>query len=90
MSFQQSLFIDEIEIYETYNPGAVVTIFAFNYSNTRWIKIWSIFDEGTFKSNNEAINRILPSKCSVKFCPKLRRKDNKTEYRIVLKYFKAF
>ncbi len=57
----------------------MVSIYGMNLINLKWIQIWSIFDEGLFKNNEEALNRSLPSKRCVKFCPKLKNNDFKTE-----------
>jgi hypothetical protein len=57
----------------------VVSIYGMNLINLKWIQIWSIFDEGLFKNNEEALNRSLPFKRCVKFCPKLKNNDFKTK-----------
>lgn len=66
-------------IYETYNPGAVCTIYAYDYRQSKWVLLWSIFKEDKFTSNSQAIHRTLPLKSSRKFEPNLLRTDIFTE-----------
>ena len=73
------VFIESIVIYETYHPGAIVEIYAYDYIEEKWINIWSIFDSGFYKTNQSAINRPLPPKASRRFEPELKRNNIYTE-----------
>jgi len=61
-------------IYETYNPGSIVALYAYDHIKNKWISIWTIFSE-QINSNCEALNRPMPPKSSRKFEPKLTRND---------------
>ena len=74
VKFEQKMLIESVIIYETYNPGSVVAIYAYDYLKIKWICIWTIFSE-QINSNCEAINRPMPPKSSRKFEPKLTRSD---------------
>lgn len=39
--FKDKVYPLELKIYETYNPGAVVKIFAYSYGNAEWKTIWT-------------------------------------------------
>jgi len=67
--------VESVVIYETYNPGAAVAIYAFDYTKSKWIRLWSIFDERNFCSNRKARARCKMEKCARKFKPNLRRND---------------
>jgi F-box/leucine-rich repeat protein 4 len=67
--------VESVVIYETYNPGAAVAIYAFDYSKSKWICLWSIFDERHFRSNRKARARSKMEKCARKFKPNLRHND---------------
>jgi F-box and leucine-rich repeat protein 4 len=73
LMYEQRLLIESVTIYETYHPGSVVSIYAFNYQTDRWTLIWSIFKENKFKTNEQGLKRKLPPKTSRKFKPKLER-----------------
>jgi hypothetical protein len=75
LKYSSPVFIDSIAIYETYHPGSIVSIYAFDQINKKWINVWSIFDSGQFKCNTHAKNRQLPPKASRRFCPQLTRKS---------------
>lgn len=77
--FETRLFIESIIIYETYHPGGVVEIYAYDYIDDKWKNIWSVFDSGLYKSNEEARQRVMPPKLSRKFEPPLKLKDIFTE-----------
>ena len=62
-------------IYETYNPGALCVLYAFDYKTDSWVCIWSIFEAKNYKSNKEACERVLPPRASRMFEPKLTRKN---------------
>lgn len=73
------MVVESVIIYETYHPGSVVALYAFDYYKNKWINIWSIFDNSNFKSNKKARNRLMPSKISRKFRPLLTKTDIYTE-----------
>ncbi|RNA05756.1 F-box LRR-repeat 4 [Brachionus plicatilis] len=75
LEFEQKLMIDSVIIYENYNPGAVVALYAFDYIKNKWTLIWSIFDDLKIKSNSMAFERPLPKKESRKFRPDLTKRD---------------
>jgi hypothetical protein len=75
LHYEKCIFLKSVKIYETYHPGSVVGLFAFNYRVDKWVKIWSIFEEGFFKTNYEALNRQLPSKRSRKFVINIEKDD---------------
>lgn len=75
VKFEHKLLIDSVIIYETYNPGAVCVIYAFDYAVYRWVCVWSVFHENVYRSNTQACNRSLPAKASRKFEPNLTRKN---------------
>lgn len=77
--FESKLLLESVVIYETYHPGAIVALYAFDYFKSKWVNIWSIFDDNNFKTNHQAINRQLPPKMSTKFAPELNRNDIYTE-----------
>lgn len=62
-------------VYETYHPGSVVALYAFDYIKQKWIRIWSVFDDitigETIKSNEKARRRGQPPKVARKFEPKI-------------------
>lgn len=53
VEFEEFVIPSEIRIYETYNPGAIVKLWAFTI-NEKWICLWE--DDGADDDNN--INRI--------------------------------
>lgn len=67
--------IESVIIYENYNPGAVVALYAFDYDIKKWIKIWSIFAHLKINSNIQALQRLVPKKESRKFRPNLCTKN---------------
>ena len=69
------MVIESVIIYETYNPGACVALYAFDDFVQKWIVIWSIFYENGYKKNSDAKNRQLPPRVSRKFEPELMRKN---------------
>lgn len=71
LKFNKRVWINFIDIYETYHPGSIVAIYTYDYGSSKWTKIWSIFYEQDFKNNNDARRRLLPPKSSRKFCPNL-------------------
>ena len=77
--FETKLVLETVIVYETYHPGSVCALYAFDYFKNKWFLIWSIFDECNFTSNQQALNRILPPKAARKFEPVLKRKDIFTE-----------
>ena len=77
--FETKLVVESVIVYETYHPGSVCALYAFDYFGNRWINIWSLFNDFNFTSNQQALNRNLPAKVSRKFEPFLKRKDIFTE-----------
>lgn len=74
VKFEHKIQIESVTIYETYHPGSIVALYAYDYLKEKWICIWSVFSEYT--SNWEALNRQLPTQnLSRKFEPNLIRKD---------------
>lgn len=83
VEYEYKIVIESVIIYETYNPGSVVALYAFDYNCSKWRRIWSIFDKNNYKiykSNKEAIDRRLPEKLSRTFRPDLTRSDIYSEY----------
>ncbi len=80
VQFEHKLLIESVVVYETYNPGAVCVLYAFDYVSHRWTCIWSIFHEDGYKTNAEACSRSLPARLSRKFEPNLTRKNVFSEY----------
>ncbi len=79
VSYETRLFIESIIIYETYHPGGVVEIYAFDYIEEKWRNLWSVFDDPELTSNKKARNRPTPTKASRKFEPILKTKNIYTE-----------
>ena len=77
--FETKLVLESVIIYETYHPGSVCALYAFDYFKNKWYNVWSLFDELNLDSNEKALNRPLPAKLSRKFEPPLNRKDIFTE-----------
>ena len=77
--FETKLVVESVIVYETYHPGSVCALYAFDYFRNKWFNLWSLFDEFSFTSNQQAFNRVLPPKVSRKFKPVLKRKDIFTE-----------
>ena len=75
IKFEHKLLIESVSIFETYNPGAVCVLYAFDYKSDRWTRVWSIFGEGALKSNAQARRRPLPPKASRIFKPTLLLKS---------------
>lgn len=67
--------IESVIIYENYNPGAVVALYAFNYDKKKWIQIWSVFGNSKINSNLKGLQRQIPKKESRKFRPNLSIKN---------------
>lgn len=89
VQFEHKALIEKVTIYETYHPGSIVALYAFDYIKDKWINIWSIFSDNIYKTNLEAINRQMPPKSSRKFEPNLIRKDVFSDrLRVELEYTK--
>ncbi|MFT6815199.1 MAG: hypothetical protein ACJAZ3_001099, partial [Sphingobacteriales bacterium] len=41
IGFKTSQFVAEIEIYETFNPGAIDSVFLRNENDKKWLLVWS-------------------------------------------------
>ncbi|CAF0750487.1 unnamed protein product [Adineta steineri] len=59
VEFERAVFPDQIDIYETYNPGAVVKVSARNGNDNDWITVWE-----TPSPHTEAHSRIFTVPCS--------------------------
>ena len=77
--FETKLIVESVIVYETYHPGSVCALYAFDYFKSKWLNVWSIFEENNFTSNQQALDRCLPPKVSRKFEPLLKRRDIFTE-----------
>lgn len=73
--YEKKVIIDSVTVYETYHPGALVALYAYEYISQKWIRIWSIFDSNDYTNNMEARFRTLPAKISRKFRPELSIKS---------------
>ncbi|CAF0707679.1 unnamed protein product [Brachionus calyciflorus] len=75
VEFELKCFINSVAIYENFNPGSIVAIYAFDFDSDKWVKLWSIFEQMINPSNSNALKRTIPRKESRKFMPNLMRKD---------------
>lgn len=53
IEFEEFVFPNEIAIYETYNPGAIVKLWAFTM-NEKWICLWEMTTDGDDNDNTLA------------------------------------
>jgi hypothetical protein len=80
VKFEAKMFIDSTVIFETYHPGGVCEIYAFDYVDERWVNVWSVFDDMTLNSNQKARCRPTPFKAARRFEPILKRTNIYSEY----------
>lgn len=66
--FEEYVIPDEISIFETFNPGAVIGIWSYTIAKN-WICLWE--DKEFYHTSRKAVNRI--SNQSRRFRPKLKR-----------------
>lgn len=66
--FEEYVIPEEISIFETFNPGAVVRIWSYTIAKT-WLCLWE--DAQFYHTDRKTLSRI--SNQSRRFRPKLRR-----------------
>ena len=81
LQYEKKLFISSVQVYETYHPGSICALYGFSYRDSKWVKVWSIFENSgqIFKTNYEALERKLPPRKSRKFILDIEKKMMFTE-----------